>query len=186
MDDHPTRTVTDAEFRKLIEHSDNIFRDVLTALKWTGCRPVEIRSLIWEWVDLEQGLWILPDHKTITRQRDPLPRVIPLSPQVLEICQRLALSKHKKSDHVFLNGRGAPYTKDALCRKMSKLRKRAGIELKAGQELVLYHRSDHLARLAQYQTAACNAPRANIPQKPYSNIGGNVFAVFRPLFEVFS
>ncbi len=133
-----TRTISDSEFDLLLEHSDSSFQDVLVAMRWTGCRPVEIRTLIWDWVDLERELWILPDHKTITRQRNPLPRTIPLAPAVMEICVRLVQQRQEPTDHVFLNPRGNPYTKDALCRKMSRLRKRAGISSKAGEELVLY------------------------------------------------
>lgn len=134
-----TRVVTDEEFDKLLAGSDASFRDVLTALRYTGCRPVEVRTLVWDWVDLDQGLWILKDHKTITRQRNPLPRMIPLSEEVLALCKRLAERlPHGPSDHVFLNAHGKPYAKDGLCRKMARLRKRVGIESKAGEQLVLY------------------------------------------------
>lgn len=125
-----TRTVTDAEFQALLRHSDRSFRQLLIALRWTGCRPVEIRTLVWDWVDLERGLWILKDHKTITRQRNPMPRIIPLAVPVQRLCQRFAESSHKPQDYLFLNAHGTPYTKDALCRKMARVRKRAGIETK--------------------------------------------------------
>ena len=39
---------------------------------------------------------------------------------------------------MFLNGWGRPYTKDRLVKCMERVRKRAGIELKAGEQLVLY------------------------------------------------
>ena len=133
-----TRIVTDSEFQALLRHSDISFRRVLIALRWTGCRPVEIRSLVWDWVDTESGLWILRDHKTITRQRNPRPRIIPLSIPILRLCLRLAERPHKPDDHVFLNANRTPYTKDALCQKMSRVRKRAGIDTKAGEQLVLY------------------------------------------------
>ena len=42
------------------------------------------------------------------------------------------------SGDVFLNAHGTPYPKDGLCRKMARLRKRVGIEPKAGEQLVLY------------------------------------------------
>lgn len=133
-----TRIITPSEFQTLLRHSDLSFRRVLLALRWTGCRPVEVRSLIWDWVDLESGLWILKDHKTVTRQRNPRPRIIPLPKPILRLCERLAEREHQPSDHVFLNARDTPYTKDALCRKMARLRKRAKIESKAGEQLVLY------------------------------------------------
>lgn len=133
-----TRIITPDEFQNLLRHSDISFRRVLLALRWTGCRPVEVRSLVWDWVDFESGFWILKDHKTVTRQRNPRPRMIPLPIPILKLCQRLAEKDHQPMDHVFLNARGTPYTKDCLCRKMARVRERAKIETKAGEQLVLY------------------------------------------------
>lgn len=132
------RIITPEEFDALVAASDPAFIRVLKALRFTGCRPAEVRSLIWDWVDLDEGLWVFPDHKTITQQRDPQPRYVPLPPQVMEICVELSAKPHKKSDHVFLNSKGKPYSKDNLCRRMSQVRNKAGIETKAGEQLVLY------------------------------------------------
>ena len=132
------RIITDEEFRTLREHSDERFRRVLWALRLTGCRPGEIRHLIWEWVDLETGFWVIPDHKTITQQRQPKPRIIPLPSPILAVCHFLSEEPHRSSDFVFTNAHGKPYTKDCFCRKMDRIRKRAGIEPKSGEQLVLY------------------------------------------------
>ena len=133
-----TRVMEAAEFRALLRHSDPSFRRFLFALAMTGCRPTEVRSLVWEWVDLDNGFWILSDHKTITRQRHPRPRVIPLPDVIWKLCRRLAQTPHESTDFVFLNTRAKPYTKDCLCRKMARVRVRAGIETRAGERLVLY------------------------------------------------
>ena len=120
---------------RLLRHSDRPFRRFLIALRLTGCRPGELRSLIWEWVDLERGLWIIPEHKTITRQREPRPRIIPLPRTVLMMCRWLARKPHKPGDHVFLNRHGRPYTKDCLVTKMDRIRERAeDRDSKAGSE----------------------------------------------------
>lgn len=132
------RIITPGEFQALLRHSDVRFRQVLLCLRLTGCRPVELRTLTWSWIDLENGFWILPDHKTITRQQEPRPRIIPLPPSVWNLCRYLARRPHDPSDFVFLNRHGQPYTKDCFCRKMARVRDRAGIERKAGEQLVLY------------------------------------------------
>lgn len=132
------RIITTDEFHSLLRCSDRNFCRVLVSLRWTGCRPGELRNLIWEWVDLDQALWIIPEHKTVTRQREPRPRIIPLSEPVLKICHRLAKGPHRPEDHVFLNRHGRPYTKDCFVRKMDRLRKKAGITAKAGERVVLY------------------------------------------------
>lgn len=133
-----TRIITAEEYATLLAYTDQNFGQVITALRQTGCRPGEVRTLIWEWVDLESKLWIIPDHKTVTRQANPQPRIIPLPDEITEMCRTLALRPHKPQDHVFLNKFGNPYTKDCFVRKMARLRKRAGIEAKAGEQVVLY------------------------------------------------
>ena len=132
------RVIMPEEFQALLRHSDVRFRRVLICLRFTGCRPIEVRTLIWEWVDLKNGLWILPDHKTITRQRQPKPRLIPLPEPVWKLSRWLSRQSHEPGDVVFQNALGRPYTKDCFCRKMSRVRQRANIQLKAGEQLVLY------------------------------------------------
>ena len=132
------RVITREEFAALLKHADRNFRRFLLALLSTGCRPGEVRTLLWEWVDLEKELWIIPEHKTITRQRTPRPRTIPVPPRILRMCRWLARKPHKPGDHVFLNKHGKPYTKDCLVKKMARLRDRAGIEAKGGETLVLH------------------------------------------------
>ncbi|MBI1315084.1 tyrosine-type recombinase/integrase [bacterium] len=133
-----TRIVTPNEFQSLLRGADVRFRRVLLALRLTGCRPKEVRTLIWEWVDLDSGLWILPDHKTITQQRNPRPRIIPLPAPILRLCERLNAEPQTPDDHVFLNTQGKPYSKDCFCRKFARLRRKVGIRTKAGESLVLY------------------------------------------------
>ena len=133
-----TRIVTPEEFQSLLRGADVRFRRILLCLRLTGCRPKEVRTLIWEWVDLESGLWILPDHKTITQQRNPRPRIVPLPVPILNLCERLMSASVKPDDHVFLNAQGQPYSKDYFCRKFARLRRKVGIQTKAGEALVLY------------------------------------------------
>jgi len=133
------RVTSRAEFGSLLRHADRNFRRFLIALRLTGCRPAELSSLIWDWVDLDEGMWILPDHKTITRQRQPMPRMIPLSSTVLRMCRWLARKPHSGSDHVFLNKLGFPYSKDCLVKKMARLRQRANLGIKGGERAVLYN-----------------------------------------------
>ena len=54
------------------------------------------------------------------------------------MCRWLSRKPHKPEDHVFLNSRGRPYTKDCLVEKMDRLRTRAGLTAKGGERLVLY------------------------------------------------
>jgi integrase len=143
-----TRLVTAEEFDALVKNADEHFQRFLLALRWTGCRPGELRQLTWDMVDLDNGLWIIPKHKTITMQKEPAPRVIPLPEALWELCHELARTPHKQSDHVFVNLHGQPYKKSCLVLKMARLRKRAGIERKRGENLVLYSHRHTYATVA--------------------------------------
>ena len=132
------RIVTAEEFQLLMRHADARFRRFLLSLRLTGCRPGELRMLVWSMVDLETALWILPKHKTVTMQREPRPRIIPLPDPILKMCCWMAEDGLSANDHVFLNAHGRPYSKDCVVKKMSRIRERAGIEMKSGENLVLY------------------------------------------------
>ena len=135
-----TRIISDKEFQDLLRAADRnpAFRRVLLALRLTGCRPGEIRKLTWDMVDLDQGLWVFPDHKSITRQRRPRPRVVPLPGVIWKLCRRLAARRPSGSASVFLNMLGKPYSKDCLVKIFTRLRHRAHIGVKAGERIVLY------------------------------------------------
>lgn len=132
------RIITPEEFQSLLRHCDANFRRFLISARLTGCRPGELRSLRWDWVDLEQGFWVFAEHKTITTQRKPQPRIIPLPDPVWNLCYWLRTRRAGDSSHVFLNRHGKPYTKDSIVTKMARIRERAGIEKKANENLVLY------------------------------------------------
>jgi integrase len=133
-----TRLITPDEFQALLRHADVRFRRFLIGLRLTGCRPGEIRTLTWSMVRLDDGLWVIPRHKTVTMQREPMPRVIPLAEPIRKLCQWLFERRSAREDHVFLNAHGKPYSKDCLVKKMSRVRQRAGIQEKGGENVVLY------------------------------------------------
>lgn len=133
-----TRLVTPDEFQALLRACDPPFRRFLITLRQLGCRPGELRDLTWEMVDLDRGLCVLPTHKTVTMQREPVPRVIPLSPVASALVAWLAARRKPGQLHVFTNTLGKPYTKACVVTKMARVRKRAGIERVNGENLVLY------------------------------------------------
>jgi integrase len=133
-----SRIVNDREFQAMLRASDAAFRRFLLVLRLTGCRPGELRKLVWEWVDLEAGVWTLPEHKTVTRQKKPRPRIIALTPPILALCRWLAARRRPGVAHVFLNRRGRPWSKSAVVSRLRRLRHRAGLEPKAGERITLY------------------------------------------------
>jgi len=133
-----SRVITADEFARMVAVAKPVFVDVLHVMRATGCRPKEVRTLTWSMVDLDSGLWIIPVHKSTETAEEPRPRVIPLDSMILAICQRLSAAPHTPDDFVFLNTEGRPWTKGALVQQMDGVRHRAGIEIKAGERVVLY------------------------------------------------
>lgn len=138
------RIINPDEFQVMLRHSRVHFRRFILALRLTGCRPKELRTLLWEHVDLDTGLVIIPDrrgevtHKTASRQANPRPRVIPLIGVALRLFRWLAQRPHLGSDHVFLNSRGRLWTETALSSRLRRLQQAAGIEIKSGEQICLY------------------------------------------------
>jgi integrase len=133
-----TRVIRPEEFQAMLRALDPPFRRVLLALRLTGARPGEVRALDWDNVDLPAGVWVLPEHKTVTRQRHPRPRVIALPEPILKLMHWLARQPHRTQDAVFKNSQGNRWTAEALHSQMTRLRKNAGLETKAGEAIVLY------------------------------------------------
>src|SRR5260221_333141 len=66
---------------------DQEFKDCLTALRETGCRPSEVRRVTASDVKLDQGTWVLEHHETC--KKTGLLRVVYLTPTMIELCKRL-------------------------------------------------------------------------------------------------
>lgn len=133
-----TRVITADEFQAMLRGSGSPFRRLLLALRLCGCRPGELRQLFWEEVFIDQGVLIIPEHKTLTRQKHPRPRIVPLPDPLLKLLRWLAQTPHGPKDHVFLNSDGKPWTRTALHSQMRRLRDRVGLHVKAGENVVLY------------------------------------------------
>ena len=133
------RVATEDEYQALLAHcTDDTFRDVLIALRYTSARPQDIYSLTWAMVDWECEMWVLTEHKGRRTSRVPKPRVIGMNDEVEQVLLRRRM-KFGGDGHVFLNADGRPWTKDALGLRMRRLRKRAGIQAdEQGEQFVLY------------------------------------------------
>jgi integrase len=74
--------------KKLLEAAPEYLRNVLLTLQQTGARPCEVLTVTAADFDAAAGVWILKEHKTA--HKTGRPRVIFLTPQVVELCKRLA------------------------------------------------------------------------------------------------
>jgi len=133
------RVATEEEYRKLLENcSDEAFRDVLVAMRFTCARPQDIYSLTWAMVDWKSRMWVLTEHKGSRTATNPKPRIIPMNTEVERVILERARS-HGQNGCVFLNSEGKPWTKNALGLRMRRLRNRAGVGPdEHGEQFVLY------------------------------------------------
>lgn len=100
---------------------DQEFRDFVYALQETGCRPGEVRKVTAENVNLERGVWILKHHKT--RKKTGLPRVVYLTPGMIDLCKRL-ISKYAEGP-IFRGPRGGkPFTSNGIRCRFRRLREK--------------------------------------------------------------
>jgi integrase len=143
------RVVNDEEFKALLQHCADDFRDVLLVLRYTAARPEDIRHLTWPMVAFETHCWVIPpsQHKTGNTQKERKPRIIPMIPLVSELLTRLR--GDKTEGYVFTTQDGRPWNGAGLSLKFRRLRERAGIDFKDGEHLVLYStRHTRLTELA--------------------------------------
>ena len=113
---------------RLFDEADPDLADLIGYSLATGSRPIEVRTLKkFELMRVGSAPTIrIEDHKTAASSRTYMARSVPLTPEALAIFERQC-RKHPKSDYVFLNGHGEPYTCDGLRRRLERLSKRAGL-----------------------------------------------------------
>ena len=133
----PRRPMTDDEFQRLLKAASGSygkkrrptpgarFRQIVVALRYTGCRPGELASLKWSNIDPDRGEIVLQRHKTSRMQRDPKPRIIPLHPVIIKML--VYLRRYATGDHVFTTFRGTPWNRSSLSLRVQRARKVAGI-----------------------------------------------------------
>ncbi len=151
------RIATDDEFRKLLRHSDALFRQVLLCLRFMPIRPQDLRSLRWQGeneVDFESGCWVIRNDKTSKTRKSKHPKIVKMPAFVVKLI--LWRRNRSASPFVFVNEDGNPWTKDNLALRMRRLRDRAAIEPDAnGEQLVLYtNRHTYMTRAASVMTPA--------------------------------
>lgn len=99
---------------------DQPFADYFLALSLTGCRPSEVSKVTAALVQLDKGIWVLPEHKTA--KRTGRPRIVYLSPEALDLTRRLVL-KYPEGP-IFRNRYGQPWSCNAVRLRFRTLRRR--------------------------------------------------------------
>jgi len=103
---------------------DQPFKDFLVALRHTGCRPLEARSVEASHFRPEERSWILPPELMAGHTHKREPRRVRLNDVMLDLTKRLA--EANPTGPLFRNTDGKPWNKDSLhCRfwRLQQLKK---------------------------------------------------------------
>lgn len=116
---------TDDQVRVLLaEASDQAFRDLVTALWETGCRPNEVITLEADRVDLDAGTWRVLNK---TRGKTGVHyRVVPINRTVADLSRRLCAAW--PTGPIFRNRDGNPWTRHAIAWRFKRLRDKLGLD----------------------------------------------------------
>lgn len=117
-----TRIVTPAEREEILAAvPDRNFKEFLTALYLTGCRPSEVSRVTAAIVNLDLGVWVFEEHKT--GKKTGKPRIIYLSPEMVEISRRLVAERPEGP--LFPSRKlNRPFSKNAIRCRFRRLRKK--------------------------------------------------------------
>jgi integrase len=109
--------------REEIAHAirDQEFRDFVFAMQETGCRPSEVARVSSENVDLDLGLWVFSDHKTVKKTGKP--RIIYLTPAMVELTKRL-VAKHPVGPLFRGPRHEKPFTRNSIRCRFRRLREK--------------------------------------------------------------
>jgi integrase len=126
-----TRRVESDELALLLPHAPQDFRDFIMFGLLTGLRPYEMRTLRQDHIRHDgQGtsyLFIERDVKGAKMTRIPKPRSVPLCKEAEAIIER-QVKAHPRSQFIFLNEDGTPYTRYTLRDRFRRLAKLCGVE----------------------------------------------------------
>lgn len=129
--------MTDPEFEALLKAAEgrpakkkpspaDRFRELAHFLRLTGARPGEAAKLEWANIDLDAAVIVLTVHKTSRTQRTSKPRVIPLTPEVVDLLTAIR-RLNKPGPRVFNTHRGTAWNRSNLSLRVQRARANAKI-----------------------------------------------------------
>lgn len=124
----PRRAAERDEIVALMRHSQAALRRSLFFCYRTGCRPCEMRELIWPWVHLDTPAphLALEKHKTVRKTGKP--RIIGLDAATVRLLRWLEARRDHGMQHVFANNHGRPWLKRSFSQAVARAAVRAGLD----------------------------------------------------------
>jgi integrase len=109
-------------FKIVIDNVNDRFADLLRALAWTGARPSTVRQVEARHYRPHLKVWDVEDLYRTRRSNRKSVRRIWLSPQMVQLVERL--NEEHPEGPIFVNTKGRPYSGDTVTMMMYKLRER--------------------------------------------------------------
>jgi integrase len=100
---------------------DQAFRDFVLAMQETGSRPSEVARVTAAHVNLELGVWVFADHKTVKKTGKP--RIVYLTPGMVELTRRL-MAEHPEGPLFRTPRGGRPFTRNSIRCRFRRLRQK--------------------------------------------------------------
>jgi integrase len=151
------RIITTEEWEQLFSAVvDPEFKNFLTAMRETGCRPGEVRKVTAAQVHLELGVWILEQHKT--RKKTGRSRVVYLTPTMVALSRRLC--EQWPTGPIFRGPKHSPYSRNAIRCRFRRLRAKLP-QLKGVTSYTMRH------------TWITNALERNVPMATVAELAGH-------------
>jgi len=126
-----------------IEKADKRYdhlKDMVKIALNTGMRQGEIFAAKKDWINLKEGLIIVPRHSQKRKKKE---KRVPINSEIRPIIMRL-LRKNKDSDYLFVNPKtGSRYT--TVQNSWNSILKKAGLEGKPGVDKLRFHDLRHTA-----------------------------------------
>jgi len=120
--------VTEKMLIKIIKYINiETVRDVVLVAFYTGLRLGEIVNLIWQNVNLKEGLLTIGSSSFQTKSRKQ--RIIPIHPKVQQVLiKRFPKVIRKEKHYVFSKTNGCAYTGDYFSRRFKRACTKAGVD----------------------------------------------------------
>jgi integrase len=163
------RTLSRLELVRLMRRSTAPFRALLVFLNESIARPQEARGMEWcnrRTLTDDGQYFVLADYKGKQRRRRRLKaRVIPITPRLSRLLERLQRRGGKADGKILLNSRKKPWTANAIRCAMRSARRRAKLGPdEAGEQVVCY---------SLRHTCATRLTSHGIGLKPLSELMGH-------------
>ncbi len=126
------RATTPEEYRGLLRGGTPRFRQVVVFLRFAACRPQDVRSIRWEWVDWARDRVVIPAaaHKTGRKTRKS--KVVYLLPAARRLLAWLRRRNPEATGPCFVNGKcGSAWSRSALGGQLKTARRRGRVAKEA-------------------------------------------------------